>query len=127
MDFDQMKFRCPGAEYLGVATLPNYELKMDAAGFATVIPAPGKHVQGALWDLSNANENKMDGFEGVSSHCYEKSYVEVQYAGNHTENTIISGASASSSLPLKMRTRLKRSSIFRCAARSTTGRSAKIM
>ena len=31
MDFDQMKFRCPGAEYLGVATLPNYELKMDAA------------------------------------------------------------------------------------------------
>ena len=35
MDFDQMKFRCPGAEYLGVATLPNYELKMDAAGFAT--------------------------------------------------------------------------------------------
>lgn len=92
MDFDQMKFRCPGAEYLGVATLPNYELKMDAAGFATVIPAPDKHVQGALWDLSNANENKMDGFEGVSSHCYEKSYVEVQYAGNHTESTIISGA-----------------------------------
>ena len=52
MDFDQMKFRCPGAEYLGVATLPNYELKMDAAGFATVIPAPGKHVQEALIYLS---------------------------------------------------------------------------
>lgn len=92
MDFDQMKFRCPGAEYLGVATLPNHELKMDAAGYATVVPAWGKHVQGALWDLSGANESKMDGFEGVSSHCYEKSFVEVQYAGNHTEDTVISGA-----------------------------------
>ncbi len=72
MDFDQMEFRCPGAEYLGVATLPNHELKMDAAGYATVVPSWGKHVQGALWDLSNANESKMDGFEGVSTQCYEK-------------------------------------------------------
>ena len=92
MDFDQMAFRCPGAEYLGVATLPNYELKMDGAGFATVIPAAGKHVQGALWDLSGANESKMDGFEGVSSHCYEKTFVEVQYAGNHTQDTVICNA-----------------------------------
>lgn len=92
MDFDQMKFRCPGAEYLGVATLPDHELKMDAAGYATVVPARGKHVQGALWDLSNANESKMDGFEGVSTQCYEKTFVEVRYTGNQTENTVISGA-----------------------------------
>lgn len=92
MDFDQMEFRCPGAEYLGVATLPNHELKMDAAGYATVVPSWGKHVQGALWDLSNANESKMDGFEGVSTQCYEKSFVEVQYAGNRTEGKVISGA-----------------------------------
>ncbi len=92
MDFTQMEFRCPGAEYLGVATLPNHELKMDAAGFATVVPAPGKHVQGALWDLSGANESKMDGFEGVSTRCYEKSFVEVRYAGNETADTVIVGA-----------------------------------
>ena len=128
MDFDQMKFRCPGAEYLGVATLPNYELKMDAAGFATVIPAPGKHVQGALWDLSNANENKMDGFEGVSSHCYEKSYVEVQYAGNHTKapSSRVRSASANSNPLLRMPTRWKLSSIFLYVDPSTIGRSAKI-
>jgi gamma-glutamylcyclotransferase (GGCT)/AIG2-like uncharacterized protein YtfP len=92
MDFDQMAYRCPGAEYLGVATLPNYELRMDGAGYATVVPAAGKHVQGALWDLSGANETKMDGFEGVSTQCYEKTFVEVKYAGNHTQDTVICNA-----------------------------------
>ena len=92
MDFEQMAYRCPGAEYLGVATLPNYALKMDGAGFATVVPQYGTHVQGALWDLSGANESKMDGFEGVDTCCYEKSFVEVHYDGNKTDGTVIVGA-----------------------------------
>ena len=82
LDFGQMEQRCPGAEYLGAATLSDHELCMDSAGFATVIPCSGKHVQGALWDLSQANESKMDGFEGVSEGCYEKQLVSVIYEGD---------------------------------------------
>lgn len=82
LDFDQMAHRCPGAEYLGVATLPDHELKMDSAGYATVVPNRGSHVQGALWDLSTANEESMDGYEGIATGCYEKTEVGVTYAGD---------------------------------------------
>jgi hypothetical protein len=82
LDFDQMAHRCPGAEYLGVATLPDHVLKMDSAGFATVVPNRGSHVQGALWNLSAANEESMDGYEGIATGCYEKTEVGVTYAGD---------------------------------------------
>lgn len=82
LDFNQMAQRCPGAEYLGAATLSNHELRMDGAGYATVVPAPGSHVQGALWDLSQANVQNMDRFEGVADGCYQKALVSVRYEGD---------------------------------------------
>lgn len=82
LDFNQMEQRCPGAEYLGAASLPNHELRMDGAGFATVVPCPGSHVQGALWDLSQANQDKMDQYEGVDAGCYAKALVSVDYLGD---------------------------------------------
>ncbi|WP_314009672.1 gamma-glutamylcyclotransferase family protein [Cryptobacterium curtum] len=82
LDFGQMEQRCPGAEYLGVATLHNHALRMDAAGFATVVNRRGEHVQGALWDLTHANENKMDGFEGVEDGFYRKQFIGVTYEGD---------------------------------------------
>lgn len=82
LDFAQMSHRCPGAEYLGAATLDGFALRMDGAGFATVVPCPVSHVQGVLWDLSNANEASMDRFEGVAEGCYEKALVSVRYEGD---------------------------------------------
>lgn len=82
MDFDQMEFRCPGAKFLGVATLPHHRLRMDSAGYATVVPDPNSHVQGALWNLDGADESKMDYYEGVESGFYEKAYVSVLYDGD---------------------------------------------
>lgn len=82
LDARQMARRCPGAEYLGVATLHNHVLRMDGAGFATVIYQRGSHVQGALWDLSHANEGKMDRFEGVEEGYYRKLFVGVTYNGD---------------------------------------------
>ncbi|MDO4499623.1 MAG: glutamate-cysteine ligase family protein [Coriobacteriaceae bacterium] len=82
LDFDQMEFRCPGARYLGVATLPGHRLRMDTAGFATVVPDPAYEVQGALWSLDGADESKMDYYEGVDFGFYEKRYVTVWYDGD---------------------------------------------
>lgn len=82
LDFAQMKERCPQAEYVGAATLADHELRMDSAGYATVVPSPGSHVQGVLWDFSESCEQAMDIYEGVAQGCYEKQLINVRYSGD---------------------------------------------
>jgi len=49
MDRDQMKRRCPEAEFLGPAVLPGCSFQINRRGVATVIPSTGE-VHGILWE-----------------------------------------------------------------------------
>lgn len=91
LDFNQMATRCPNAEYVGVATLKDHVLKLDSAGYATVIAQPGAHVQGALWNLDRCDEAKLDGFEGVETGCCHKEDVTVDFVGKHDQDDVIYG------------------------------------
>ncbi len=85
MDAEQMRMRCPGAEILSTAVLPDYKFTLDSEGCATVIPCEGKEVRGVIWKISRANEKALDWYEGVSKGCYSKEILNVRPEGYFTE------------------------------------------
>jgi gamma-glutamylcyclotransferase (GGCT)/AIG2-like uncharacterized protein YtfP len=57
-----MKFRCPDAVPYQKFTLRGWRL--DFAHHATIVPHPGRCVEGALWKITEDCEFSLDRFEG---------------------------------------------------------------
>ena len=85
MDSEQMAQRCPGAERVGVAVLPDYRVLINAQGVATVIPVEGGSVFGLLWRLSEKDVESLDRYEGVASGHYRREYVTVDANGDEIQ------------------------------------------
>ena len=78
MDPVHMAERCPGAQHLGVASLPGHGFGIAARGYATVRPGSGPAVRGVLWRLTPADVAALDEFEGVESGFYRKDFARVE-------------------------------------------------
>jgi len=79
----QMDMRCPDNKFLGTARLPDWRWIINEAGYATVLPSNGDEVWALLYELSPADEEKLDGYEGVPRN-YVKQIIPVEYfAGNN--------------------------------------------
>ncbi len=80
MNRNQMAFRCPDAEPIQTIRLKGYRLEFCANGggngVATVLPDPGSHVDGALWRISDRDENHLNHYEGYP-YLYGKKMVTV--------------------------------------------------
>ena len=65
----QMQRRCPSSRFVCAARLSNYQFgitrhsRLRECGTANVIPVKGQEVWGAVYDVSDADLNVMDGFE----------------------------------------------------------------
>ena len=81
MDAEQMGHRCPGAERVGIAKLPEHRVLINTEGVGTVIPADGGSVFGLLWRLSEKDVAALDAYEGVASGHYRREYVTVDAGG----------------------------------------------
>ena len=68
----QMAERCPGAEFLGTAVLPEHRFRIGRRGYGTVVPETGAAVYGILWGLREEDEAALDVYEGVRHGLYEK-------------------------------------------------------
>jgi len=83
LDFEQMRKRCPSAVTISRATLPDHRLAFTrfsearSGGVADIVPSPADRVQGALYDITEEDAARLDGFEGVSDGCYERITVKV--------------------------------------------------
>ena len=73
----QMKKRCPGHIFEGVAMLKGYRFLIGGRGYATITEDSASKVLGALYRISEMNENKLDSYEGVALGCYRKVTVAV--------------------------------------------------
>lgn len=83
MDEDQMAFRCPGAELLGITELEGYELLFKGSltgAYATIEPANEGKVPVLIWEIDQANEASLDRYEGYP-HFYYKKELDVQIRG----------------------------------------------
>ena len=69
MNWPQMQRRCPSAQFVCVACLPNYQFgitrhsRLRNCGTANVFPSAGAAVWGIVYDVSDADLIVMDGFE----------------------------------------------------------------
>jgi len=73
MNHEHMKHRCPKAKYLRKMTLPDYELVFRSV--ADVQEAPGKKVEGALFEITKDCERALDRYEGYPN-LYTKRVVD---------------------------------------------------
>ncbi|KAI5781858.1 hypothetical protein EDC01DRAFT_232158 [Geopyxis carbonaria] len=77
LSLSQMAARCPESKYLGLGRLENYRWQINQRGYANVVPAPGRYVDGLCYLLSPADEESLDVSEGVPT-AYEKIYHDVE-------------------------------------------------
>jgi gamma-glutamylcyclotransferase (GGCT)/AIG2-like uncharacterized protein YtfP len=105
MDPVQMEHRCPGARALGPARLDGYRLAFvwDSPGWGggvgTVIQAPGEHVWGVLWDLTDEHERTLDEYEGVARGVYTKESATVDSDGAARQALIYVATDARAKVP----------------------------
>lgn len=68
----QMRERCPQSRKFGVARLPGYRWIITTRGYASVVASPDDVVEGVIYELSDEDEQLLDGFEGVADGRYRK-------------------------------------------------------
>ena len=84
LHWPQMQRRCPSAKFVTIAKLPNYEFgitrhsRLRNCGTANVCAVAGREVWGAVYDVSDADLDVMDGFEDG----YHREFLSV-YAPNN--------------------------------------------
>ena len=75
LNIAQMQFRCPDAKAVGTAVIPDYELLFKGSltgAYLTIEPKAGAHVPVGVWEVSAADELKLDRYEGFPSFYYKK-------------------------------------------------------
>ena len=80
MDLAQMAHRCPQAELLGKGTIKDWRLLFKGSqtgSYATIERMRGYTVPVLLWQISKADEGRLDIYEGFPGFYY-KQIVEVE-------------------------------------------------
>ena len=75
LNIAQMQFRCPDAVVAGTAVIPDYELLFKGSltgAYLTIEPKQGSHVPVGVWEVSLADELKLDRYEGFPNFYYKK-------------------------------------------------------
>jgi Uncharacterized conserved protein len=88
LNFQQMASRCPEAEFITKATLPNYKLIFGAGGFATVETHEGEEVEGAIWEITDSCTKALDMYEGFP-HFYGKEDITVNLPDGSKQKVMV--------------------------------------
>ena len=75
LNIAQMQFRCPDATVVGTAVIPDYELLFKGSltgAYLTIEPKQGAQVPVGVWEVSLADELRLDRYEGFPSFYYKK-------------------------------------------------------
>ncbi|KAI9857584.1 MAG: hypothetical protein M1813_008176 [Trichoglossum hirsutum] len=77
MWLDQMKRRCPGSPYVGIAILEGWKWIINRRGYANVVRSDGDIVYGLVYELSGVDEGVLDRCEGVP-YMYTKEIHQIE-------------------------------------------------
>ena len=75
LNIAQMQFRCPDAVIVGTAVIPDYELLFKGSltgAYLTIKPKQGSQVPVGVWEVSLADELRLDRYEGFPNFYYKK-------------------------------------------------------
>jgi len=77
MVLSQMVRRCPRSRPGETARLEGWRFRINAAGWATVVPELGARAYGRLWMLELSDEAALDVYEDLASGLYTKHRLTV--------------------------------------------------
>ena len=86
LNVKQMVLRCPDAKPLGTGEIAGYRLLFKGSksgAYLTIEPQEGAKVPVAVWEVSEADEQKLDRYEGFPAFYYKKE-LELTYTGIKT-------------------------------------------
>ena len=75
LNIAQMQFRCPDTKVVGTAVIPDYELLFKGSltgAYLTIEPREGSQVPVGVWEVSAADEFRLDRYEGFPNFYYKK-------------------------------------------------------
>lgn len=81
MDWSQMRGRCPSAQFVCVAKLPDHHLAFTrksqhrGCGVGDAVPAKGSAVWGVIFQIDETDTGRLDQSEGFSPGRAQNSYV----------------------------------------------------
>ena len=93
MDSGQMRQRCPSAQFVAIAKLPDHRLaftrhaKDRDCGTCDGVPKPGQDIWGVVFDISESDLRRLDESEGyqpgrpLDANCYVRDQRQVYRAG----------------------------------------------
>jgi gamma-glutamylcyclotransferase (GGCT)/AIG2-like uncharacterized protein YtfP len=73
-----MESRCPGHRVLGTGILTGYRWIITTRGYASVVRSEADLVLGVVYSISEADEERLDRYEGVGEGAYGKKRLPVQ-------------------------------------------------
>ena len=86
LNMQQMRYRCPKAQFVGVGTLKDYEPQFKGSlhgAHATIEPKEGASVPVGVWMIQKKDEGQLDKYEGYhpKGYCYyDKERIPVKMA-----------------------------------------------
>lgn len=101
MDAGQMRQRCPSAQFVAIAKLPDHRLaftrhaKDRDCGTCDGVPEPGQNIWGVVFDLSESDLRRLDESEGyqpgrqLGANCYVREQRQVCRDGKGDEPLLV--------------------------------------
>ena len=86
LNLTQMRWRCPDARVLGTAEIADYRLLFKGSktgSYLTIEPFAGGKVPVAVWEVSVADEKRLDRYEGYPTFYYKREFP-VSFTGIKT-------------------------------------------
>ena len=65
---EQMEHRCPNAQLIGIGYLPNHRLEFYLHATVERTRAHGAKVPVAVWEITDADERRLDRYEGFPTY-----------------------------------------------------------
>ena len=75
LNIRQMRYRCPTAKPIGITAIPDYELLYKGSktgAYLTIEPKKDGLVPIAVWEVTEADEKRLDAYEGCPIFYYKK-------------------------------------------------------
>ena len=86
LNVEQMRYRCPDARVLGTAWIYDYRLLFKGSktgSYLTIEQEDGAKVPVAVWEVLEADEQRLDIYEGTPDFYY-KTEMPITYTGIQT-------------------------------------------
>ena len=90
LNMEQMRYRCPTAQFQGTGVIADYELQFKGSPYnahATIAPAEGQSVPVGIWNIQKPDESRLDFYEGYHKNgyrYYDKETISVKMDNGST-------------------------------------------